>query len=355
MIKLPSRYAVVLQTLSGGGMSDTLICRDENLQRKVVVKSLKAGIEKHRLMDELSALADIRSKYVVQVLDVLRDGLEIVGFVEEFIEGTELKPLAMSSDEEKSLGCLYSVISGIQDIHAAGRVHRDIKPDNMKIDKSGVLKIFDFGLAKIQKDAKTKQLYYTQFYTAPEIFTPDRDGNHNFTTAVDVFAFGATALWLLNGGNLPLELGQVPPSVPALPTNFDAIPLKLSAGITALLNRCLSCDPSARPSAAALKLAIGKQLLFGKHRMLLTYAGADHVVDTNKKQVKLSSGADSVTISYNGLDFVVTNVLGHVRHNNRQVIVGYVFQGSSVIVLGDPSSRGRTSITADISHPEVMN
>ncbi|WP_286290323.1 serine/threonine-protein kinase [Aminobacter sp. SS-2016] len=344
-----------MQTLSGGGMSDTLVCLDENLQRKVVVKSLKAGIEKHRLMDELSALADIRSKYVVQVLDVLRDGEEIVGFVEEFIEGKEISPLDVSTDELISIGILYSIVAGIQDIHAAGRVHRDIKPDNMKFDVSGVLKIFDFGLAKIEKDAKTKQLYFTKFYTAPEVFVSDKDGNHIFTAAVDVFAFGATALWLLNGGNLPPELGSIPPSVPALPAIFDAIPLKLSAGITALLNRCLSCDPNARPSAAELKIAIGKQLLFGKHRMLLTHSGMDHVVDASRSQVKLSSGADSVTISYNGLEFVVTNVSGHVRHNNRPVVVGYILQGSSVIVLGDPGLRGRTSITADISHPEVMN
>ncbi|PTE08710.1 hypothetical protein C9427_19805 [Mesorhizobium helmanticense] len=65
MIVLPARYSTVIKTLSGGGMSETALCFDGNLQRKVVVKSLKPGIEKHRLMDELSALADIRSKYVV--------------------------------------------------------------------------------------------------------------------------------------------------------------------------------------------------------------------------------------------------------------------------------------------------
>lgn len=355
MINLPSRYAVVIQTLSGGGMSDTLVCRDENLQRKVVVKSLKAGIEKHRLMDELSALADIRSKYVVQVLDVLRDGSDIVGFVEEFIEGSPLKPLDPATSESKALGLLYSIISGINDIHLANRVHRDIKPDNMKIDNSGVLKILDFGLAKMKADAKTKQLYYTQFYTAPEVFKLDKNGNHNFNASVDVFAFGATALWLFNGGNLPPELGCTPPTVPAVPTNFDNIPLKLSVGTTVLLNRCLSSNPSSRPSAADLKTALGKQLLYGKHRMLLTHNGTDHVVDGAKKQVKLSSGSDAVTISYNGFDFVVTAFSGHVRHNNKQMMMGYVLQGSSVIVLGDPSLRGRTSITEDISHPEVMN
>ncbi|MDX0437118.1 serine/threonine-protein kinase [Sinorhizobium meliloti] len=355
MIKLPARYSNVKKILSGGGMSDTMVCFDKNLERDVVVKTLKPGIEKHRLMDELSALADIRSKYVVQVLDVLRYGEDIVGFIEEYVEGSELKPFGSGVKETIALRSLYSIISGIADIHQFGRVHRDIKPENMKVDKSGVLKIFDFGLAKLASGAKTKQLYFTPGYTPPEVFVPDKDGNHSFTAAVDVFAFGATALWLLNAGKLVPEMAQIPPSVSKLPAVFDATPLQLSAGVSALLNRCLSCEPTVRPTSTEMKAILGKQLLYNKHRMLITYNGVDHFVDATNKQVKLSAGSDVVTITYSGLDFAVTQVSGHVRHNNKQVVVGYVLQGSSVIVLGDPAQRGRTSITADISHPEVMS
>lgn len=354
-MQLPARYANVIKTLSGGGMSDTLVCFDTNLQRNVVIKSLKQGIEKHRLMDELSALADIRSKYVVQVLDIIHHNSEIAGFVEEYIDGTELIPFIPSTSGEVALKILYSIISGIADIHEFDRVHRDIKPDNMKLDQSGVLKIFDFGLAKLSTEAKTKQLYFTQGYTPPEVFTPDQDGNHNFTPAVDVFAFGATALWLLNGGQLLPELVSIPPAVPSLPVTFNSMSIKLSAGINALLNRCLSSDPAARPTSAEMKAAIEKQLLYNKHRMLITYNDASHFVDATNKQVKLSVGTDSVTITYSGLDFVVTEVSGYVRHNNKQVIVGYILHGSAVIVLGNPAQYSRTSITADISHPEVMS
>ncbi|RVI98114.1 serine/threonine protein kinase [Sinorhizobium meliloti] len=355
MSKLPERYAKKVKVLSGGGMSDTAVCFDKNLQRHVVVKTLKQGIEKYRLMDELAALADIRSKYVVQVLDVIWNEDEIVGFVEEYIEGTELKPLDPATNEVSALRLLYSIISGIADIHDSGRVHRDIKPDNMKLDAAGVLKIFDFGLAKLSSEAKTQELYFTKFYTAPEVFILDSDGNHNFTPAVDVFAFGVTALWLLNGGKLIPELAQIPPAVPALPSSFNGVPVATSVEVTALLNLCLSCDPAQRPSALALKKGLGKQLLFNKHRMLITHGGSDHFVDVNNSQVTLSSGNDAVTITYNGMDFVVTNVSGFVRHNNTPVAVGFVLHGAAVIVLGDPAKYGRTSITADISHPEVMN
>lgn len=354
MIKVPARYSTIIKTLPGGGMSDTLVCFDANLERDVVVKTLKPGIEKHRLMDELSALADIRSKYVVQVLDVIRDGEDIVGFIEEYIEGSELKPFDPGVSEAAAMRSLYSIISGIADIHEFGRVHRDIKPDNMKIDKSGVLKIFDFGLAKLSSGAKTKQLYFTASYTAPEVFIADKDGNYNFTPAVDIFAFGVTALWLLNSGNLLPELAHIPPAVEKLPVTFNALPVKLSANVSAMLNLCLSSDPAARPKSTDVKASLGKQLLYNKHRMLITHNNSEYVVHATNKDVKLSAGADTVTIAYNGLDFAVTHISGHVRHNNKQVTVGYILHGSAVIVLGHPDKR-KTSITADVSHPEVMS
>lgn len=355
MITLPVRYSTVKKVLSGGGMSDTLVCCDKNLNRDVVIKTLKPGIETHRLMDELSALAGIRSKYVVQVLDVIRDGKEIVGFVEEFIDGTELKPFPSTGAGDTAMRMLYSIIAGIADIHESGRVHRDIKPENMKIDRSGVLKIFDFGLSKLATGVQTKQLYYTPHYTAPEAFVTDMNGNYSFSPAVDIFAFGVTALWLLNGGILTPELMQGPPQIPKLPSTFNGLPIQLPTNLNALLNLCLSSDPNARPTSTEIKLSLGKQLLYDKHRMLITHNDSEYSVHANNRQVKLSAGSDTVSISYNGLEFVVTSISGFARHNNQQLIVGYVLSGSSVIVLGDPNKSRKTSITADVSHPEVMN
>ncbi|PTE08709.1 protein kinase domain-containing protein [Mesorhizobium helmanticense] len=290
-------------------------------------------------------------------MDIVHDNSEIVGFVEEYIEGTDLKPIEVGAGTHAALRAMYSIVSGISDVHRHGRVHRDIKPDNMKIDSSGVLKIFDFGLAKLSNGAKTKQLFFTPFYAAPEIFVPDSAGNHVFTAAVDIFAFGVTALWLLNAGSLPSELGHVPPSIPKKSLAFNSTIISVPVEIAYLLNSTLNYDPAERPDAEMLRTALGKHLLFDKHRMLITYSGNDHFVDAANRTVTLTAQGDGVTISYDGLDFVVTHVSGHVRHNNRQVIVGYKLQGAAVIVLGDPSGdrRLRTSITADISHPEVMN
>lgn len=357
MIELPSRYAKVVQTLSGGGMSETYVCEDANLSRLVVIKTLQPGIEKHRLMDELTALSEIRSKYVVQVQDVVYNGDDIVGFVEEYIDGPSLEPLAAGTPPEAAMRRMYSIAAGIAHVHAHGRVHRDIKPENMKFDSSGVLKIFDFGLAKMSSEAKTKQLYFTPYYSAPEVFLADDKGHHNFTEAVDVFAFGVTAFWMLNGGKLSAPIAKVPPLLPHPEASFDVLAAQFPPEVVSLFNSCLAANPAERPTAEEAQALLGKHLLRGKHRMLLTNGGTGHFVDIKNPNVTLTAQSDSVTINYDGLDFVVTATAGHVRHNNKTVSVGYRLEGTSVIVLGDPygDRRLRTSITADIANPEVMN
>jgi serine/threonine protein kinase len=357
MIDLAGRYKK-LGDLSGGGMSDTILCFDSNLERQVVVKSLKAGIEPKRLIDELTALSRIRSKHVAQIFDVIRakDG-SIVGFVEEFIDGKPLEPFAKGSSEQDFLHTLYAIVVAVAEIHESGHLHRDMKPENMKRDSSGLIKVFDFGLAKPSSGAKTRDLYFTQYYSAPEIFNKDVDGNHLFTPAVDIYAVGVIALWLLNGGFLPAEIGHIPPDCAAAAALFDGCSVPCPKDITPSLKACVDHNPSKRPSARALANLVGRLLLRDQHRMLIAYDNNVDFIDRSNRSVSLTLGSDHLKVEYNGLSFVVTAVAGHVRHNNVQVVVGYELLGSSVIVFGDPfgDRRLRTSITADISHPEVWH
>jgi serine/threonine-protein kinase len=197
---------------------------DDNLQRDVVIKSLKPGIAAHRLLDELTALSNIRSRYVVQILDVIRDDNdEIVGFVEEYLPGNPLTPCPVGCAKDEALKAVYPVAAGIAEVHAHGRVHRDIKPDNMRFDANGQLKLFDFGLAKLQTSPGTKSFYFSPGFTAPEAFQVSPTGLHTFTPAVDVFAFASVGIWLLAGGQLPPQLTLIPPALPISGFAFSII------------------------------------------------------------------------------------------------------------------------------------
>src|SRR5579863_7309165 len=137
MIDLHDCYKDVKIKLKGGGMSETLVCHDSHLDRDVVVKSLKAGVDPKRLIDELSALSGIRSKNVVQVYDVVRDNTDtIVAIVEEYLGGASLEGIKAKNAAD-AYRLLYPISAGIADIHSHGRVHRDIKPNNMKRDVHG--------------------------------------------------------------------------------------------------------------------------------------------------------------------------------------------------------------------------
>lgn len=338
-------------------MSDTLVCHDENLQRSVVVKALKPGVAPHRLLDELKALSAIRSEYVVQVYDVIKDDHgSIIGFVEEHLTGQDLVECQSGCSVQDAAKKIYPVAAGIAEIHSHGVVHRDIKPDNMKRDASGQLKIFDFGLSKDNSSLGTTSLYFTPGFTAPEAFSSSAQGLHTYTQAVDVFAFGCVCIWLLNNKLLPNELYMVPPAIPIEGFTFHSLTTSVPSTIADLLNLCIDPDPVKRPSMAQITLGLAAEILRNRHRLLLTLAGKEYVIDATKPTIKLTWQTSDVEISYTGTKFEVIAIKGTVVINNGPIALWQTLTGSSIIVLGvddRPNGLTRASITCDVSHPEV--
>jgi serine/threonine protein kinase len=205
---IANRYIPTGNT-AAGGMGDVLQCTDSHLQRNVIIKKLQNGIEERRLVDEQKALAKLRSKHVVQLYDIilLADGEERKNaIVIEFIAGTDL--VAGSFQVNQSyLNVLWQIASGLRDIHEAGVIHRDIKPNNIRLDKEGVIKIIDFGLARSSDAATTQSIIGTPIFMAPELWN---NGTVSFDMSIDVYAFGVTCMALL-GTDIPNELAARPP------------------------------------------------------------------------------------------------------------------------------------------------
>jgi serine/threonine protein kinase len=316
-------------------MSDTLVCHDAHLDRDVVVKSLKAGVDPKRLLDELAALSAIRSKHVVQVYDVVRDAKgSVVAFVEEYLNGSSLEGVPPPKNSGDAIALLYPIAHGIHDIHSHNRVHRDIKPGNMRRDSEGCLKIYDFGLAKLHvPTGGTQNLYFTPGYTAPEAFHLNAKGEYSYTAAVDVYAFGVTALQLLSGVPLSPDLLQVPPKTDNC--DFAKLSQKLPTSLCSLLNDCLESNPNLRPSMGEIKHALGRHLLFDKHRATLILKTKPNFLSATNRTAKFSFGdSATVTVHYDGLEFKVTQVDGPVFINNMPVEVDFVLPGACIIVMG---------------------
>jgi eukaryotic-like serine/threonine-protein kinase len=343
------RYIPTGKILRGGG-GDVYICTDPNLERTVAVKFLRHDVEMRRLLDEIHALQAIRSNNVVEVLDLVHDGSLGIGVVTEFLPGPDL--LEPSTHPTNLLGILRAVhqlSSGIADIHQAGVVHRDIKPNNVKFDGEQRIKLFDFNLARLGGVAHTAGFCGTPGFAAPEQYT---QGRVKVGQPADVYALAATIAYICLGGRLPASLLKAPPTPSRWLNGFRELPLLREApgDLTDLLTAALSADEESRPVAAQIRDLTRDCICKDRHRALVSIRGnpESYVLDRRTPRVQLSHGNASIVITYDGLAFRVSAIQGVAKVNRVMPIVGTLLPASCVIDLD------RQFITFDVSHPEVV-
>jgi serine/threonine protein kinase len=333
-----------------GGMGEVNECIDLNLSRKVMLKRVLKAEDHARLLDEQKALLKLRSKHVVQLLDIVKfdwNFQEITCLVLEYIDGKTLAENSFKVDLDFQK-VLWQIATGIADIHAAGVIHRDIKPENIRIDQHGVVKILDFGLAReTGLDDKTRSIIGTPGYMAPELFGTSK--TISFTKAVDAYAFGCTALGLLGASlptvTTPVKSGQVATLVPGL-----------SLTQAAVVEQCLQSDAAQRPNMADVAKALGRELLYNKHRArLIEPNGTVHNLHAGNTSATITSAVGSMTIIYDGYRFAISAAQGSVFINNHRVSAGTEMLSACVITLGDYGQGvARAFIPFEISNPEIM-
>ncbi|MFD7838833.1 protein kinase [Streptomyces sp. NPDC059761] len=251
--ELAGRYRLQ-QRLGHGGMGEVWRALDLTLDRPVAVKTLLAnrGDDRWhqalaRFRREAKAVARLNHPRVAAIHD-LAEHHDPPFLVLELLAGPDLAahlrahPGGLSIDTVLEYGA--QTAEGLAAAHAAGVIHRDIKPHNLMLDGSGTVKVCDFGIARLD-DATAGltldgQLPGTRAYMAPEQLS-----GKPVTRAADVYALGATLFHLLTGrllfpDGLYAAVFQDPPPPSSL---RSAIPKALDAYLLTLLAK----DPSARP------------------------------------------------------------------------------------------------------------
>lgn len=349
-MKIAGRYEPNGAT-SAGGMGEIIECIDSHLQRRVIIKRLQVGIAERRLLDEQKALAKLRSKHVVQLFDIIElsdRGKSEKAIVLEFIDGKNLEVASFKAGRDY-LNVLWQIACGLKDIHDAGVIHRDIKPNNIRVDKEGVIKIIDFGLARSHDDAKTRNIIGTPVFMAPELW---KDQTVSFDHSIDVYAFGATALALLSK-DAPKELAYRPPQAVSLAA-LSPMLSGLQPDVITLIHNCLRTDPTKRPRMADVQTLLARHLLENEHRALVVMDGKAHQLDRKNRKITLNAGAvGSLTVEYDGFDFKIASATGAVSLNNTVARAGALVPGCCVITFGG-AGQNRRFVTFDVSNPEVM-
>jgi len=146
----------VLSQIGAGGMGEVYLAQDTRLDRKVAVKILPdevARVEKrmHRFSQEAKAASALNHPNILTIYEIDEtEGRHFI--VMEFVDGITLRQRLANRDTftlTEVLDIAVQVTSALAAAHANGIVHRDIKPDNIMLRKDGLVKVLDFGLAKL--------------------------------------------------------------------------------------------------------------------------------------------------------------------------------------------------------------
>lgn len=217
----------IIREIGQGGMSTVFLASraDGQFDRQVAIKFLHGlipGQSMHRRLQlEQKILARLQHKNIAQLLDA---GISDEGrpyFILEYIDG---QPITDWCNDQKltltaRLKIFEQVCEAVQFAHQRLIVHRDLKPTNILVDKTGNVKLLDFGIAKILEDEPQEGTPLTrtgQFLMTPEYASPEQVHGESITTSTDVYALGLILCEILTGslpysvsGKSTIEIGSI--------------------------------------------------------------------------------------------------------------------------------------------------
>ena len=248
---LGDRY-VLTRPIAMGGMGEVWEGTDLLLSRRIAVKILKdelrttpAFIERFRA--EARHAAGLSHPGIATVYDYGETG-DVAYLVMELVPGRTLSELLVEQPDlptATKLSILSQTAEALQAAHRAGVIHRDVKPANLIVGPTGVVKVTDFGIARAIGAAPLTdagQVIGTAHYMSPEQAT----GNQ-VTSASDIYSLGVIAYEMF-AGHRPFD-AETPIGVSAAHVNSPVPPLPPSVprGIADLIMEALSKDPAAHP------------------------------------------------------------------------------------------------------------
>jgi serine/threonine protein kinase len=258
---------VVLDKIGQGGMGVVLKAQHRKLKRQVAIKVLPAATMKspdvvRRFYREVEAAGRLIHPNVVTAYDAGEtEGMHYLAM--EFVDGKDLASIVADRgvfDVRHAVDCVVQAAKGLAAAHAAGIVHRDMKPGNLLLDKKGVVKILDMGLARVshsfgdseaersERLTESGQVMGTCDYMAPEQAEDTRSADHR----ADVYSLGCTLYRLLTGqppykadSLIKTLLAHREAPVPSLRKQRPDVP----AEVDAIFQRMVAKRPQDRPQS----------------------------------------------------------------------------------------------------------
>jgi serine/threonine-protein kinase len=214
---------VLLEPIGTGGMGEVWKARDTRLDRTVAIKRLKQE-HRDRFEHEARVIAALNHPHICQIHDAGPDYLVL-----EFVEGAAVRG-PLPADDVLRLG--LQIASALEDAHAAGIFHRDLKPDNILLTRKGSIKLLDFGIAKSTgKEEEVATTMVSGAVGTPLYMSPEQAEGARVDASSDVFSLGAVLYELCAGRRAFDSLAALLRDEPAT--------LEAPAALRSVILRCL--------------------------------------------------------------------------------------------------------------------
>ena len=270
-----------------GGMGEVYAAADEELDRPVALKFVASsragtlGVSLQDVMREAKAASALNHPHIVTVHEVIPFGSSLV-IVMEKISGVSMRTLCGSPmPAAQAVPYVQQAALALAAAHAAGIVHRDVKPENLMVRTDGYVKLLDFGLAKTVEAAANSGGPVpagTLRYMSPEQVRGD-----TLTPASDVFSLGVLLYELLTGKH-PFTAPSLLQTMQAIATSDPPLLARdTPAELSELMRRMLKKEPRLRPRAdeVADRLAGLNGQAKGPRRRTLVLAAAAAAAGTS--------------------------------------------------------------------------
>jgi hypothetical protein len=260
-----SRYEVV-RCIGRGGMGIVYEAFDQERRIPVAIKRmLHFGADAlYRFKQEFRVIADVRHRNLVRLHELVAAETDLVFFVMELVHGKDFQTHVRGSaadskkrslsvaDLDKLRNTMLQLAQGIQAVHVAGKLHRDIKPGNVLVTETGRVVVLDFGLATELSSSTgdgpdESEQVGTACYVSPEqaLGEPPTPANDWYSIGVMLYeALVGTVPFV--GSRFAVINEKITVDAPAASTQASGVPADLDALCTALMQR----EPGLRPSGA---------------------------------------------------------------------------------------------------------
>jgi serine/threonine protein kinase len=257
-----SKYRL-LELIGAGGMGAVYLCEHTLMKRLVALKVLP--VEKledqsnlDRFYREARAVAALDHPNIVRAYDI--DQYEKLHFlVMEYVDGASLQEIVARYMMEKkrfdpvrAAHYIAQAAVGMQHAHELGMVHRDIKPGNLLLDRSGVIKVLDMGLARFfnkQQDSVTEKYDDKCVLGTADYLAPEQAVTNVVDVRADIYSLGGTLYFLLTG-QTPFPDGTIAAKLVAHqqrePEQIESFRSDVPQGLLAVLRKMMAKNPADR-------------------------------------------------------------------------------------------------------------